>query len=331
MKTLYDLLGALPDDDADSLRAAFRKAAKANHPDFNPGNAEASEKFRRIVRANAILSDEQQRSAYDRMLKVARQQQSRKPKRSIFSNTIHRLAADAMVSAVVSVVLIGGYLLFISVDKLPLASAQMTKVSTRALTATAILNPTAISDAQGRAEQHDKPELVGADMKLEVNPLDVKAPTNPNGIAPAVTTSVAPEVTTSLAPELTTSVAPVTTSVAPVTTSVAPVTTGVAPEVTTGIAPASAPASPARGAVTKDAKYYRERGTSAYSSGDLYIALVNFDLAIELDPGLSDSYIDRAIVFHRLGDLKRAFADVAEAKRIDALNRKKTPSVASAP
>jgi Tfp pilus assembly protein PilF len=109
------------------------------------------------------------------------------------------------------------------------------------------------------------------------------------------------------------------------------VTTSLAPEVTTGIAPASAPASPARGAVTKDAKYYRERGTSAYSSGDLYIALVNFDLAIELDPGLSDSYIDRAIVFHRLGDLKRAFADVAEAKRIDALNRNKTPSVASAP
>jgi hypothetical protein len=30
MKTLYDLLGALPDDDADELRAAFRKAAKAN-------------------------------------------------------------------------------------------------------------------------------------------------------------------------------------------------------------------------------------------------------------------------------------------------------------
>ena len=43
MKTLYELLEALPDDDADGLRAAFRKAAKANHPDFNPGNAEASE------------------------------------------------------------------------------------------------------------------------------------------------------------------------------------------------------------------------------------------------------------------------------------------------
>ncbi len=65
MKTLYDLLEALPDDDADGLRAAFRKAAKANHPDFNPGNAEASERFRRIVRANAIMSDQQQRAEYD--------------------------------------------------------------------------------------------------------------------------------------------------------------------------------------------------------------------------------------------------------------------------
>jgi tetratricopeptide (TPR) repeat protein len=57
----------------------------------------------------------------------------------------------------------------------------------------------------------------------------------------------------------------------------------------------------------------------AYRSGDLYIALANFDLAIDRDPNLSDSYINRGIVFHRLGDLKRAFSDVAEAKRIDDL------------
>ena len=286
MKTLYDLLGALPDDDAEKLRAAFRKAAKANHPDFNPGNPEASQRFRRIVRANAILRDEQQRVAYDRLLKVAlRQQQSRKPKRSIFSNTIHRLATDAIASAVVSVVLIGGYLLFISVDRLPLASAQVTKVSARAPTETAIVKPTEIFDAPGQAEIHDKPGLVEADMKFDVNPQG-EEPTNPDGIAPAVATD---------------------------------------------IAPASADASPARDLGTKDAKYYRERGTLAYRSGDLYIALVNFDLAIELDPGFSESYINRAIVFHRLGDLKHAFSDVAEAKRIDDLARNKTPSVASAP
>ena len=67
----------------------------------------------------------------------------------------------------------------------------------------------------------------------------------------------------------------------------------------------------------KDAGYYRQRGNQAYRSGDLALALVDFDLAINLDPNFSDAYIDRAIVFRRMGDLKHAFADIAQAKRID--------------
>src|SRR5262249_848216 len=67
----------------------------------------------------------------------------------------------------------------------------------------------------------------------------------------------------------------------------------------------------------KRAGYYRERGGLAYRSGDLTLALVDFDLAINLDPNFSDAYIDRAIVFRRMGDLKLAFADVAQAKHID--------------
>src|SRR4030095_2266639 len=101
MTTLYDLLGALPDDDADGLRAAFRKAARASHPDVNPDDPEAAARFRRMVRANAILSDKQQREAYDRLLELAHRQQSRKPKRSNFSGTIRRLATDAIASAAV--------------------------------------------------------------------------------------------------------------------------------------------------------------------------------------------------------------------------------------
>src|SRR3954466_3175967 len=121
MKTLYDLLEALPDDDADGLRAAFRKAARANHPDFNP-DPEASERFRRIVRANAILSDGQQRAAYDRLLEIAKRQQSPQPKRGSPSSITRRLAADALTSAAVSIVLIGGYFAYVSADRLPLAS-----------------------------------------------------------------------------------------------------------------------------------------------------------------------------------------------------------------
>ena len=106
---------------------------------------------------------------------------------------------------------------------------------------------------------------------------------------------------------------------------------GIAPAASTGIAPASAHAAPARDVGTRDANYYRERGIQAYRSGDLYIALANFDLAIDMDPGLADSYINRGIVFRRLGDLKRALSDVAEAKRIDDLNRSKPASGARAP
>ena len=69
----------------------------------------------------------------------------------------------------------------------------------------------------------------------------------------------------------------------------------------------------------------------AYRAGDLIIALANFDLAIDMDPGLPDSYINRGIVFRRMGDMKRALSDVAEAKRIENLNRNRPASRARAP
>ena len=46
MDTLYDLLGALPRDDADGLRTAFRRAVKGAHPDLRPGDPDAAIRFR---------------------------------------------------------------------------------------------------------------------------------------------------------------------------------------------------------------------------------------------------------------------------------------------
>src|SRR5215470_5252075 len=71
MGTLYDLLGALPDDDAEGLRVAFRRAAKATHPDTNPDNPDAALRFRQLVRAHNILSDAEQRATYDQLLAIA--------------------------------------------------------------------------------------------------------------------------------------------------------------------------------------------------------------------------------------------------------------------
>ena len=146
-------------------RAAFRKAAKANHPDVNPGNPEAAERFRRVVRANAILSDEQQRTAYDQLLEVARRQQNQEPKRSNVSGKIRRLAADVVASAAVSVVLIGGYVLLRPIDGLRMASAQVTEMSRRdPAPAPAAAE---ISDLHGRTGQHDRLAAVGAGTKFD--------------------------------------------------------------------------------------------------------------------------------------------------------------------
>ena len=73
MRTLYDLLGALPSDDAEGLRTAFRKAAKATHPDINPDNPDAALRFRELVRAYDILTDVEQRETYDELLAIALQ------------------------------------------------------------------------------------------------------------------------------------------------------------------------------------------------------------------------------------------------------------------
>src|SRR3981081_2274496 len=142
MKTLYDLLGALPDDDDESLRTAFRKAVKATHPDFNIGDPDAPLRFRQIVRANAILRDAEQRAAYDRLLVLARRQPGSRSRRSFVFETIRKLASDAIAVAFLSVVLLAGRCLF---DRLSNASAvpgKAIEVSARGAAEIAAAAPT---------------------------------------------------------------------------------------------------------------------------------------------------------------------------------------------
>jgi curved DNA-binding protein CbpA len=285
MKTLYELLGALPDDDTERLRAAFRKAAKANHPDNNPGDPDAPQRFRQVVRANAILSDERQRATYDRLLAIALQQQGSESERGICPSAIRKMAPDAIAIAILSVAFIGGYLLLGYMFKASVFSAQVTEVSRREPAQTAVAISTELSDLISRTGPRDKLEDVGA----------LNKPANPVAFREAATPDAA-----TLAGK-------------------------------TESAPAIANVPTARDFGVNDARYYRERGVLAYRSGDLYLALVDFDLAIDLDPRFSDAYVDRGIVRYRMGDLKRAFADIAQANRIDASRPNKMPSTASAP
>jgi molecular chaperone DnaJ len=66
-KDYYSTLGVKKTASADEIRKAFRKLARKYHPDVNPNDKKAEEKFKEISEANDVLSDEKKRKIYDQL------------------------------------------------------------------------------------------------------------------------------------------------------------------------------------------------------------------------------------------------------------------------
>lgn len=324
MTTLYDLLGALPGDDAGNLRKAFRKAVKGVHPDIRPNDPEAALNFRLIVRAMELLEDPDQRAAYDHLLDQARRELEEERRAARI-----RTFAFAMIGlAGVSVVAVSARILFAPMAALPpqertdeLAGKPPEIASNDSSARPGLNGNSASRDAEatkGAETQDDFLSRWGvndgnapADRKAEAvqpapeqHPLGSRPDTSENSAASGRHAEAA---TVSHEPE--------------------------APPV-----PAPSPSPPARqddvdgkAVVEPDDKTdpsaaMHARGILAYRSGDLKGALADFDRAIALNPRFMTAYIDRGIVLYRMGKLDRALAEVARARQIDRAGRARSAS-----
>jgi curved DNA-binding protein len=72
-RDLYAALGVARDADDDSIRKTYRQLARRYHPDVNPGDEEAEERFKAISEAYAVISDPEKRRLYDEFGEISLQ------------------------------------------------------------------------------------------------------------------------------------------------------------------------------------------------------------------------------------------------------------------
>ena len=187
MGTLYDLLGALPSDDAEGLRTAFRKAAKATHPDINPDNPDAALRFRELMRAYDILTDAEQRATYDELLAIALQPLPATQMQATRTyEVVGKYASNTMAATIISAVLVGGYTVFGLFSKPPnAAEIEAENIPGATLQAFAAALPVLPNPAETRVQREGKGSTDDATPRLrpwprKPPPLQLAVSSNPS-------------------------------------------------------------------------------------------------------------------------------------------------------
>jgi tetratricopeptide (TPR) repeat protein len=327
MTSLYEVLDVPRDCDAERLKDAFRKAVKVSHPDLNADDPGATARLRLIVRAKTVLSDPELRADYDRMLEF--EQRQYRPFSSL------AITLDAGHFVVLAVVLAGAYTLFSYISEAPVAKVQVSQDATH--------EPVNVVDVRspppGDGSTPEKSDNVEASVSSAVAPptsnavaledaapaLDI-APTpttvqESTGVAdlPAPSPSRASAHATS--ESLDGSVPSLVASSSAVSVEGTTSAPSIAPRATEKAIAAIHSDGLIASVPVKDASFYHEQGIAAYHNGDVALAIADFNVAIQLNPNFKNAYIDRSIAFYRMRNFHRAFADIAQAVRIEKPRR----------
>ena len=359
MPSLYDLLGALPGDDAGDLRKAFREAVKGVHPDIRPGDPEAALNFRLIVRAMEIMADTEQRAAYDHLLEHARQEFAREQRAAKLRN----FAFAMLALAGISIVAVSLHVLFAPMAAVP-PQAEKTDQLSRGPAEIASNSPSdrpGVNDnSASREVETIKPPDAPDDFLRRWGATDFNLPAD--GKSEAATPAEGRHHLTSAPDTNETSAAtgrdaeivaparsrddlqpPPGASDNNVPADRNAETATVSKEPETSPVDAAGQNPPAHHDDTDGMKAVVEpydktdpsavhaQGILAYRSGDLKLALADFDRAIALNPKFMIAYINRGIVLYRMGKLDRALADVARARRIERAGRAKSAAALDGP
>jgi curved DNA-binding protein CbpA len=343
MKTAYDLLGTRPDADDETIRKAFREAAKLHHPDLRPDDPDAPARFRKLAGAYAVLRDPEQRAAYDQLLAIERQRARW---------TWARAVSEVVLIAVLSSGMVAGYvwikpLVSTSVMEVDGGTARAARQGTVPETPMAAAGSLARSPAgagaegtggagEANAEQAGQPDpttsathapdaAVIANLAPRPRPDDIEPASAPSAPAHGHA-DVAPEVAKSDAAKSDAAKSDVLMSDA-----VKSDTAGRPGPADSKAAPRLADVrgtidDPDRALAVYDAAIriipnspllFHDRGLMWRRKGELDRALADLDRAIRFDFSDANFYNDRGLIWLEKGNYNRAIADFERASQID--------------